>query len=364
MDIPHEAIARAGEEAANVTIDEDEPMEDEPQPEVDNGNDVAMGADDVRAIAEPEGELDLDMDIEEQAEGEAAAEHAQEVQSRTPVWLLDTEFHIDPQQAHYQQGLRVNIFHNAEPASITDPHCDYAKYMAYIIVHLLCKNWPSYSKWLELPVQAAREAFSRGQRHDSLGKWGSLSEVDPLTGVPRELNDDEVLQHGIGRGEHDDPTGDHALGRYRANQVLSILVRGAIQLGYRRQHFLVNNHIREGTEVDTSMVHSGCAALLSKLVGKVTGYRQLSMLSPRSRHSPSYIFNIDPFGICQLWGPKDCTLQLITMMVDLCIPIQHKYTTRLTNARSRGPESVYQGNALQHLPGGSLLPPGRTRTRP
>ena len=86
----------------------------------------------------------------------------------------------------------MNIFHNAELASITDPHCDYAKYMAYIIVHLLYKNWSAYSKWLEMPVQAAQDAFKRGQRHDSLGKWGSLSEVNPMTGVPRELSDDEV----------------------------------------------------------------------------------------------------------------------------------------------------------------------------
>ena len=84
------------------------------------------------------------------------------------------------------------------------------------------------------------------------------------------------------------------------------------------------------------------------------------MLTPRSRHAPSYIFNIDPFGICQLYGAKDCTLLLITMMVDLQIPIQGKYTLRLTNARAKGPESIYQGNALQHLPGGSMLPPGRT----
>ena len=300
MDIPHEAIARAREEAANVAVDEDERMEDEPQPEVDNDNDVAMGADDVRTIAEPEGELDLDMDIEEQAEGKVVAEHAQEVQSCTPVLLFDTEFHIDPQQAHYQQGLRVNIFYNAEPASITDPHCDYAKNMAYIIIHLIYKNWPSYSKWLELPVQAAQEAFNRGQCHDSLEKWGRLSEVDPRTGVPRELNDEEVLQHGIGRGEHDDPTGDHALGRYRTNQVLSTFVRGAIQLGYRRQHFLVDNHIREGTEVDISMVHSSCAALLSKLVGKIT--RISTVQHALSAQPPFSQLHLQrrPFGICQL----------------------------------------------------------------
>ena len=49
MDIPHDAIARAREEAANA-VDEDEPMEDEPQPEVDQDNDVAMGGEDVRLL--------------------------------------------------------------------------------------------------------------------------------------------------------------------------------------------------------------------------------------------------------------------------------------------------------------------------
>ncbi|CAE6972851.1 unnamed protein product [Symbiodinium sp. KB8] len=360
MEVPHEAIASAREAAANAIVIEDEPMEDEPQPEVDNDNDVAMGVDDARTIAEPEGELDLDMDIDEQAEGEATAEHIQEVHSRAPVLMFDTQFHIDPAQAHYQRGLMVNVYPNAEPANMTDPHCDYAKYMAYIIVLLLYKNWSSYSKWLELPVKSALEAFGRGQRHDSLGKWTGLTDIDARTGVPRELNDDEVLQYGIARGDQEDPHGDHALSRYRTNQILSILVRGAIQLGYRRQHFLVSNHIREGTEVDTAMVHSSCAALLSKIVGKVTGYQQFSTLSPRSRHAPRYILNIDPFGICQLFGPKDCTLQLIAMMVDLCIPIQRRYTTRLTQARAQGIVNIYQGNALQHLPGGSMLPPGQT----
>ena len=48
------------------------------------------------------------------------------------------------------------------------------------------------------------------------------------------------------------------------------------------------------------------------------------------------------------------------MMVDLCIPIQQKYTVKLTKARQRGPQSLYQGTALEHIPGGSLLPPGQS----
>ena len=253
----------------------------------------------------PPGQLDIDMDVEEPEQGEVGEEHAQEVQSRTPVLLFGTEFYIDPQLAHYQQGLRLPIFSNVEPAIITDPHWDYAKHMAYLIIHMMYTYWPSYSKWLEIPVQVAREAFAPGQRHDSLGKWGRLSEVNERTGVPGDVSDEELLEHGRDRGEADDPTGDHALGRFRTNQIISKLVRGAIQLGYQRQHFMVENHLREGAEVDTSMVHSSCAALLSKLVAKVMGYRQYSVLTPRSNYSPNYILNIDPFGICQRTAPDN-----------------------------------------------------------
>ena len=48
------------------------------------------------------------------------------------------------------------------------------------------------------------------------------------------------------------------------------------------------------------------------------------------------------------------------MMVDLSISIQAKYTARLTKARQRGPQILYQENALQHIPGGGLLPPGQS----
>ena len=59
-----------------------------------------------------------------------------------------------------------------------------------------------------------------------------------------------------------------------------------------------------------------------------------------------------------LYTQGGCSLQLLTMMLDLEIPIQAKFTARLTRARQKGPH-IYQGNALQHIPGGSLLPPGQ-----
>ena len=356
MDIPREAIARAREAADVIPVDDDEPMEEEPQPEVDNGGDAAMGDDDALTIAEHEGEIDID----EEGEGEVGPQQAPEVQSRQPALLFDTDLYVDQELAHFRQGVRIPIFNLMEHAHLIDPSMDYAKYMAYPIIHLMYKYWQAYSKWLELPLETAKQAFAQGERHDALGDWGTLAEVDPETGVSRMVDDDEVLEFGRNREQEDDPTGDHTLGRFRTHQVISQLVRGAIQIGYHRQRFKVENHVREGQSVETKMVHSSCALLLSKLVARVGGYRQYTVLAPRANNIPNYILCIDPFGICQLYTPRDCTIQLLTMMVDLSIPIQAKYTARLTRARQRGPQSLYQGTALQHIPGGSLLPPGQS----
>ena len=160
MEIPRQAIARAREAANIIDLDDDEPMEEEPQPEVDNDDDVAMGQDDANTVAEPEGEVDVDMDEEEEGEGEVGEEQAQEVQSRTPVLLFGTELYIDPELAHYQQGLRVPIFNSSEPANIIDPSWDYAKYMAYQIVHLMYKYWQSYARWLEIQYKQPGKLLS------------------------------------------------------------------------------------------------------------------------------------------------------------------------------------------------------------
>ena len=308
-------------------------------------------------VAEPEGDIDVD---EEEEGGEAEPQHVQEVQSRQPVLLFDTDLFVDPELAHFRAGVQVPIYNLMEPAHLIDPSMDYAMYMAYLIIHLMHKYWPAYTRWMELPLELAKEAFSQGKRHDALGDWGSLSEVDPENRVPCMVSDDEVLQLGRSRAQDDDPTGDDLLGRFRTHQTVSQLVRGAAQLGYHRQHVKVENHIREGQSVETKMVHSSCALLLSKLVARVGGHRQYTVLAPRTNNMASYILCIDPFGICQLFTPKDCTVQLLTMMVDLSIPIQSKYTAKLTKARQRGPNSLYQGNALRHIPGGSLLPPGQS----
>ena len=145
-------------------------------------------------------------------------------------------------------------FNHLEPANLIDPSPDYARYMEYLIIHLIYKSWTGYAKWLELLYEKAKEMFDEGKRHDALGSWGHLAEVDPATGVSREVSDEEVLEFGRNQRQDDDPTGTHLLNRLRTNQLISQLLRGAIQLGYHRQHFTVENHVREGQTLETPMV--------------------------------------------------------------------------------------------------------------
>ena len=269
------------EEAAVIpVVDDDVIMEDEPQPEVDNDGDARMddrNDEDTRTVAEPEMEIDID-----EAEGE---DHAAEVYSRRPVLLSGTELHVDQDLAHLRQAPRVPIYSHLEPASLIDPSTDYARYMVYIIVRLMYKSWTGNTRWLDIPYAKAKGMFDDGKRHDALGPWGPiLSEVDPNTGVSREVADEEVLAYGASLGSVEDPMGIHLPNRLRTNQLMSKLQRGAIQLGYQRQHFKVQNHMREGQDVDTPMVHSSCAMLLSKLVAKVRGISTVHRIGPASRN--------------------------------------------------------------------------------
>ena len=96
-------------------------------------------------------------------------------------------------------------------------------------------------------------------------------------------------------------------------------MRGAIQLGYRKEHFDPAYHMREHQIEDDPQMHSSCTALLSKLVCKIAGYRQYTGLQTTDFNSPSNMLYIGPFGICLLIGVEKCTRQLVTAMADLDI---------------------------------------------
>ena len=76
--------------------------------------------------------------------------------------------------------------------------------------------------------------------------------------------------------------------------------------------------------------------LLSKIISKVAGYRQYTVLTPRSETTNDNVLCIDPFRICMLYGWDKCPIELLAMMVDLDIPMTAKFTSKLTKARQRG----------------------------
>ena len=181
------------------------------------------------------------------------------------------------------------------------------------------------------------------------------------TDISRDVTEDEVLAFGQSLRDPEDPSGIHLLNKFKANQLIAKLMRGAIQMGYRKRHFDAAYHMRENQTEDAPQMHSSCTALLSKLVCKIAGYRHYTLLQTRDANSPSNVLYIDPFGICLMFGVEKCTQQLLTVMVDLDIQIQSKFVTKPTNSRLHGP--TYNPRALQHLPRGTL-PAGQQHHRP
>ena len=155
MEIPQEEIAQAVEEAAAIPVEEDDvPMEDDPQPEADHDEDVRMddGRDeDTRTVADSEMELDVDEDTGEDPE---------DVSSRQPVLLFDTEFHVDQALAHVKLSLQVLISVHIESAYMVDSAGNYARYVAFMIVNYMYKSWRGNTRWLEIPFNTMKDMFN------------------------------------------------------------------------------------------------------------------------------------------------------------------------------------------------------------
>ena len=49
--------------------------------------------------------------------------------------------------------------------------------------------------------------------------------------VSRDITDEEILQYARTKDGKEDPEGDYLLRKFRANQIMSSLTRGAIQMG-------------------------------------------------------------------------------------------------------------------------------------
>ena len=185
---------------------------------------------------------------------------------------------------------------------------DHQSYMAFMVINCMHKNWRGNVKWLDLPLASMHQLFRQQKRYDVLGSWGDdLSRIDEDTGISRNVTDDEVLAYGQSLRDHEDPTGIHLLNKFKTNQLIAKLMRGAIQLGHRRKHFDPAFHMRENMTEDTPQMYSSCTAMLSRLsrlVCQITGYRQYSLLATRDDNTPWCVLCIDPFGLCMMIGAE------------------------------------------------------------
>ena len=86
-----------------------------------------------------------------------------------------------------------------------------------------------------MPYEVMQERFRTGSRYDAMGNWpGPLC----TTNVSREISDEEIqASDAQAGGDLEDPDTRWLIRKFRKNQVLSSLIRGADQLGYSRQAF-------------------------------------------------------------------------------------------------------------------------------
>ena len=110
-------------------------------------------------------------------------------------------------------------------------------------------------KWLDIPRRVMVRLFEQGHRHDVLGKWGpDLSEIDPDTLLPRDVHDEEVRAYGQSKHLPEDLDGEYLLIKFRTNQLISKLMRGAAQLGIGRDRFNPANHLRADQTLDAPQI--------------------------------------------------------------------------------------------------------------
>ena len=156
--------------------------------------------------------------------------------------------------------------------------------------------WPSTSSWLTMPYDTMQERFRTGSRYDVLGNWPANHVCcDPETNISREVTDEEIqacCAHG--RGEIVDPDGHWVLKRFRANQILSALTRGSIQMGYTRSTFNPETDIKRGQT--TKQMHFSCLGVLCEIIPKITGYSQFSLIRPTPTGPTEFLY-IDPVGV-------------------------------------------------------------------
>ena len=116
-----------------------------------------------------------------------------------------------------------------------------------------------------MPYEIMQERFRTGSRYDVLGNWPAhICAIDPETNISKDVTDEDIRACVGTRGEVDDPDGHRVVKRFRANQVLSALTRGSIQMGYTRSTFNPETYRGQSAK----HMHCSCLGVLCEIIRK------------------------------------------------------------------------------------------------
>ena len=160
-----------------------------------------------------------------------------------------------------------------------------------------------------------------------MGNWpGPLCETDPETNVSREISDEEIqASDAEAGGDLDDPDRRWLVRKFRTNQILSSLIRGADQLGYSRQAFNPKTYLDR--RQDTKDMHFCCFGLLNEIIPKVTGYTMYSLIRPAPNRATAYLY-IDPVGCVLVQSMKETSANHLGFLIDHDIQVPAKFVDK------------------------------------
>ena len=212
-----------------------------------------------------------------------------------------------------------------------------------------------------MPFDKMVERFRAGGRYDAMGTWpGSLSEIDPETNVSRNITDEEIRNSdATAGGELEDPDKHWLIKKFRANQLLSMIIRGADQLGYGRQAFNPSTYVNRGQT--TKEMHHCLLGLLNEIIPKVTGHTLYSLIRPATNRPTGYLY-IDPVGCVLVQSIKETPALHLGFLIDHDIQIPAKFAEKISKRKVEAEYNPQQQNkrmALQHFIPGEFLDAGQ-----
>ena len=151
------------------------------------------------------------------------------------------------------------------------------------------------------------------------------------------------------------------LRRSRTNQVLSMLTRGAILLGYTREDFNPKNYVDD--RVGPKQMHFVFYGLLNNLIPHLTGYTNYSMLRPVTNNQPHF-YVIDAVGVMMNSSTEDASPDTIAMFLDHDILVPRRYIDKLAKFRATVEDNPQmqmhrRQKALQHIARSDYMTTGR-----